>query len=408
MSRTVPAAKGFAMHKMVARSLWLLVGAAALGACNHGKPPVPGAAVDASNEAVLQCSVDVACMTNRICENGQCRFAEKGLFLVKGQVGSTLSAMSLGRTAARNYFLDRGSCPRSNAEVFGCKSPDGEVLVGADCTLPYRQVSIEEAALNEYTSSVKVGATQDGDCLVEGVTSDKSDRRIRGKKILSIGRRNAKGQLDWQEYSNIDAKYLPPGTKHGLPAATFADPTYPTSFDCTAPNSIPKKLICQDRDLAASDIELAAVLQQAKAAALDPGALADLVAGQMAEREKSCRDKPCLTLWFARQMTSLNQIAQTGYVPGADPASQRHQGDPERQGDRGAGVRRGREESQRPARAREEAQQWTPDQAYEARRGECTRGFLGTFCRKKLKAQLCEGHWSSNPQQGFSICKQDE
>ena len=60
------------MRRIMARWLWLLLGAAALAACEH-KPAAPGEMVRASNEAVQQCSVDTDCMINRVFDGGQCK-----------------------------------------------------------------------------------------------------------------------------------------------------------------------------------------------------------------------------------------------------------------------------------------------------------------------------------------------
>ena len=45
------------------------------------------------------------------------------------------------------------------------------------------------------------------------------------------------------------------------------------------------------------------------------------------------------------------------------------------------------------------------DELYESRRRECPGGFLGTDCRKKIREQVCAGHWSSNPEPGYSSCR---
>jgi chemotaxis protein histidine kinase CheA len=47
----------------------------------------------------------------------------------------------------------------------------------------------------------------------------------------------------------------------------------------------------------------------------------------------------------------------------------------------------------------------TADELYEQRRGECPRGFLGSDCRHKIKQQICTGHWSANPEPGYSNCR---
>lgn len=47
----------------------------------------------------------------------------------------------------------------------------------------------------------------------------------------------------------------------------------------------------------------------------------------------------------------------------------------------------------------------TADELYESRRRECPGGFLGSDCRKKIREQVCAGHWSSNPEEGYSECR---
>jgi hypothetical protein len=47
----------------------------------------------------------------------------------------------------------------------------------------------------------------------------------------------------------------------------------------------------------------------------------------------------------------------------------------------------------------------TADELYEGRRRECPGGFLGTDCRKKIREQVCAGHWSSTPEPGYSNCR---
>lgn len=65
-----------------------------------------------------------------------------------------------------------------------------------------------------------------------------------------------------------------------------------------------------------------------------------------------------------------------------------------------------RAEQERALREQQEARRHpTADELYENRRGECPRGFLGTDCRRKIKEQVCAGHWSTNPEPGYSNCK---
>jgi hypothetical protein len=50
-------------------------------------------------------------------------------------------------------------------------------------------------------------------------------------------------------------------------------------------------------------------------------------------------------------------------------------------------------------------QQPMADELYESRRGECPGGFLGSDCRKRIRMEVCEGHWSSNPPLGYQTCR---
>ena len=243
---------------------------------------------------------------------------------------------------------------------------------------------------------------------MEGVASDKADTKIRGKKMVMVGRRNAEGRLDWQTYSNIEAKYLWVAVKQGLPNEAFAESTYPTSFDCTKVTSVPEKMICHDPDLAASDIELATIVERAKAAAYDEKAFTEMMRNRWNDREQNCKDKPCIVLWYAHQVTDLNQTAQTGYVPGG----QAYEGEGSRQAsEQQRPLERQRKQiAEQKTREREGQNQApqlaeTADAIYESRRADCRKGLFGSACRKRIREQVCDGHWSENPPPGYSNCK---
>lgn len=87
---------------------------------------------------------------------------------------------------------------------------------------------------------------------------------------------------------------------------------YQTSFDCGTAGSLPQYLICHDPTLAASDLSLAKVLEQARASAHDQQAFADRVRKQWNYRESHCKDVSCLTAWYQYESTVLTKIAQTG------------------------------------------------------------------------------------------------
>lgn len=79
-------------------------------------------------------------------------------------------------------------------------------------------------------------------------------------------------------------------------------------------------------------------------------------------------------------------------------ASQRAAADAEREA---------REQQAQAWREQEEAATRGPtaDESYETRRRECPGGFLGSDCRKQIREQVCAGHWSSNPEPGYSNCR---
>jgi hypothetical protein len=90
--------------------------------------------------------------------------------------------------------------------------------------------------------------------------------------------------------------------------------TYQTSFDCGAAGTLPQYLICHDPALAASDRNLAVVLQQARTAVQDQQAFADRIRKQWNYRETHCKDVSCLTAWYQYETGTLTKIVQTGDV----------------------------------------------------------------------------------------------
>ena len=83
----------------------LMLAACLLAACEH-KPAAPGDVVRASNEAVLQCSVDTDCMLNRVCDGGQCKLATGTSSASMGaQPGAAIEAMVAARRKAGEICL---------------------------------------------------------------------------------------------------------------------------------------------------------------------------------------------------------------------------------------------------------------------------------------------------------------
>jgi len=75
---------------------------------------------------------------------------------------------------------------------------------------------------------------------------------------------------------------------------------------------------CARSGCAVNNRDLAATYQQAKDAVIDKAAFADRTRKQWNFREKNCRDKACLTSWYAYQKRVLTKIAQTGDVGAQD------------------------------------------------------------------------------------------
>ena len=90
--------------------------------------------------------------------------------------------------------------------------------------------------------------------------------------------------------------------------------TLQTSFNCAQARSDTEHLICQDAELAADDVELAAICAKAKAAVTDQAALRERARKEWNYREQTCHNRDCLVRWYADQKTALTQIAQTGDV----------------------------------------------------------------------------------------------
>ncbi len=98
------------------------------------------------------------------------------------------------------------------------------------------------------------------------------------------------------------------------PAATAVQSTLQTSFDCSKARSDAEHLICSDAELAADDVELAAIYAKAQAAATDQAAFKARTRAEWNYREQTCHDRDCLSRWYVDQKTVLQQIADTGNV----------------------------------------------------------------------------------------------
>ncbi|WP_322092453.1 DUF4236 domain-containing protein [Paraburkholderia bannensis] len=98
------------------------------------------------------------------------------------------------------------------------------------------------------------------------------------------------------------------------PASTAVQSTLQTSFDCSEARSDAEHLICSDAELAADDVELAAIYAKAQAVATDQAAFKARTRAEWNYREQACHDRDCLSKWYADQKTVLQQIADTGNV----------------------------------------------------------------------------------------------
>lgn len=104
-----------------------------------------------------------------------------------------------------------------------------------------------------------------------------------------------------QSGANIDAQVTAPA----------ASPQQ-ASFDCTKARSDAEHIICSDPELAAADVQLAAIYAKAKAAATDPIGFKERTRAQWSYRERQCHDRECVARWYADQKVVLTEIATTG------------------------------------------------------------------------------------------------
>jgi uncharacterized protein YecT (DUF1311 family) len=99
-----------------------------------------------------------------------------------------------------------------------------------------------------------------------------------------------------------DAAAPPAGA---MPAAA-APPVFQTSFDCSQASRLALKMICADPNLAAQDVQLAAMYRRARANAVDPSQLSDQQQEWLAARD-SCRSTGCLATVYAQRRAELAQ-----------------------------------------------------------------------------------------------------
>jgi uncharacterized protein YecT (DUF1311 family) len=85
-----------------------------------------------------------------------------------------------------------------------------------------------------------------------------------------------------------------------------APPVFQTSFDCSQAKSLALKMICADPNLAAQDVQLAALYRRARANAVDPSQLSDQQQEWLAARD-SCRSAGCVATVYAQRRAELAQ-----------------------------------------------------------------------------------------------------
>lgn len=85
-------------------------------------------------------------------------------------------------------------------------------------------------------------------------------------------------------------------------------PAITASFDCKKAHSTSEMLICGDADLATLDRNLATLYGQAKAAAPDKKAFAEMTRQNWNWRQQNCTDKACLVSWYADQKQRFSNI----------------------------------------------------------------------------------------------------
>lgn len=304
------------MHRPMTRYLWLLLGTAALAACER-KPAAPGEAVYASNQAVLQCSADTDCMINRVCSNGQCTVhSDSGVMSGKNPLSQADAATA--RLAAESSCLAYAKAYMNSAVSAGMSDMSIPAHSGSECLAPTTALTLQQ---------IQSGA------IIEFVPKVPGVMRIHCNAASAIC---SLTQSDSEWLSNQGAADSDPA---GADAA----------IDIT-----------QSDDAAAMEAEALAIEQERS----------------RLERERVAAEKQRL---------------------------ERERRELERQRERIAAQRAAEREIREQEVAAQQAT--TADAIYEGRRSECRKGFIGSACRKRIRDQVCDEHWSQAPPPGNSICK---
>ena len=175
----------------------------------------------------------------------------------------------------------------------GIQSKDG-YLVGAGC--------MAHACSSEQAAFAISEATGKGDFVLIETPGSSSSAVVRTYQWPGLPI-NKTPLANWAQQS---------GANIGNQVTALPAPSQQTSFDCTKARSDAEHIICSDPELAASDVQLAAIYAKAKAAATDPIAFKERTRAQWNYRELQCHDRECVARWYADQRVVLSEIANTG------------------------------------------------------------------------------------------------
>ena len=137
---------------------------------------------------------------------------------------------------------------------------------------------------------------------------------------------------------------------------------------------------------------------------------ASVIAGEENPQNRQDADQAARTAEQQAMRESPEQARAQAEAARAEAEATRQALEQERQLQ--ADAERRRQEQQALAEANRKAEEEqssepTPDEVYESRRGECMSGFLGSECRRRVREQLCAGHWSAAPAEGYRTCKRE-
>ncbi|WP_368623420.1 DUF4236 domain-containing protein [Paraburkholderia sp. BR13444] len=231
----------------------------------------------------------------------------------------------------------QGSQPRQAESEFSWlagKSPS-DVVNDSRFKAAFRNVSrVEWKKISERlaVSHVVIVQSKDGflvgeGCMAQGCDSDKAAFAINestGKGDLIVMETPSSSNsptfrtYQWRNMPVAQTPLADWKQQHQAASEAAAQPSQAnvpslaTSFDCSKAHSDAEHLICGDAELAADDVELAALYAKAKAAATDEAAFRERTRAQWNYREQTCHERECLVRWYADQKVALSEIANTG------------------------------------------------------------------------------------------------